>query len=159
MLAVIGCGNTNRSDDGVGSAVIETLRKHHLAEGTVLFDAGTDGMSVMYQARGLTGLIIVDAKVPEGNPGSIFAVPGNVLAKPPNASFNLHDFRWDHALHAGKQIYKDEFPEQIKVFLIEAQSLELGIGLSAPVTKAVDTVALQISEIAKTFVADREFSS
>ena len=101
----------------------------------------------------------LDAKVPEGNPGSIFAVPGNVLAKPPNASFNLHDFRWDHALHAGKQIYKDEFPEQIKVFLIEAQSLELGIGLSAPVTKAVDTVALQISEIAKTFVADREFSS
>jgi nitrogen fixation protein NifQ len=45
-------------------------------------------------------------------------------------SLNLHDFRWDHALHAGRMIYREAFPPCVKVLLIEAATLDFGLGLS-----------------------------
>ncbi|TIU76370.1 MAG: hydrogenase maturation protease, partial [Mesorhizobium sp.] len=58
MIIVIGCGNLNRQDDGVGVEVIRALRQRDLEGPEVkLLDAGTDGMSVMFAARGCTTLI------------------------------------------------------------------------------------------------------
>ena len=147
-LAIIGCGNPNRSDDGVGAAVIKKLREYSLPDHVQVYDAGTDGMSVMYSARGASHLIIVDAREPDGNPGAIYEVPGAVLAAPKTQSLNLHDFRWDHALYAGERIYGDAFPKDVKVFLIEAESLDLGLHLSKSVAQAADQVAKQIQALA-----------
>ena len=150
-LAVIGCGNPNRSDDGVGPEVIARLRKRPLPVGVALHDAGTDGMGVMYNAKGASHLIVVDARAPESEPGAIYDVPGELLEIPPQQSFNLHDFRWDHALYAGRKIYGVDFPVEVKVFLIEAERLDLGLGLSAPVAAAADRVAELIEELASAY--------
>ena len=147
-LAVIGCGNPNRSDDGAGPRVIELLRAEALPEDVALFDAGTDGMAVMYRARGADRLIIVDARRPEGSPGAVYDVPGAELEAPPPRSLNLHDFRWDHALHAGRKIYGAAFPQEVTVFRIEAESLDLGLGLSPPVEAAARQVAGRIAALA-----------
>ncbi|GAW34860.1 hydrogenase 2 maturation protease [Roseovarius sp. A-2] len=148
-VVVIGCGNPNRSDDGAGPHLIARMREHGVPEHTRIFDGGTDGMSVMYSARGATHLIIVDARVPDGNPGAIFEVPGEVLEAPPKQSLNLHDFRWDHALFAGRRIYGEDFPGDVSVFLIEAATLELGLGLSAAVSHATEAVETRIRELIK----------
>jgi hydrogenase maturation protease len=140
-VAVIGCGNPNRRDDGAGPRVVELLRQRSLPDHVGLYDAGTDGMAVMYRARGVASLVIVDARAPEGAPGAVYDVPGNVLEAMPPQSHNLHDFRWDHALYAGRRIYGEAFPDDIRVFLIEAESLDLGLGLSAPVEAAAHSVA------------------
>lgn len=145
--AIIGCGNPNRSDDGVGPHVIDILAQYSLPDHIGIFDAGTDGMSVLYRARGIKRLIIVDARVPEGNAGAVYEVPGEVLRAPPPQSLNLHDFRWDHALYAGRKIYEDDFPQDVNVFLIEAGSLDLGIGLSERVIEAAQTVAEKIYKL------------
>lgn len=150
-LAVIGCGNPNRRDDGVGPRVVELLRQRSLPASIALFDAGTDGMSVMYRARGTSRLIIVDARKPEGSPGAIYRVPGTFLEAPPPQSLNLHDFRWDHALYAGRRIYGDAFPAEVKVFLIEAASLDLGLELSPEVEQAAEEVADRIADLARAF--------
>lgn len=147
-LAVIGCGNPNRRDDGVGPQVIALLKEMGLPPEVGLFDAGTDGMAVMYKARGVARLIIIDARQPEGAPGTLYDVPGEVLQAPPPQSFNLHDFRWDHALYAGRRIYGDDFPTDVRVFLIEAESLELGLGLSPPVAQAAERLAEQVARLA-----------
>lgn len=144
-VAVIGCGNTNRCDDGVGARVVELLSQLPLPPTVTLFDSGTDGMAVMYRARGARRLVIIDARAPEGAPGSIYEVPGAVLAAPPPRSLNLHDFRWDHALYAGLRIYGDAFPSEVSVYLIEAATLELGLGLSPPVEAAARRVAARIA--------------
>jgi hydrogenase maturation protease len=153
-FAVIGCGNPNRRDDGAGPRVIEMLRQRELPAGMTVLDAGTDGMSVMYHARGAVHLVIVDARVPEGSPGAIFEVPGAALEQAPRQSFNLHDFRWDHALFAGRKIYGDKFPTDVTVFLIEAGSLELGLGLTAEIETAAATVADRIVELAGAALAE-----
>jgi len=148
MIAVIGCGNSVRQDDGAGPEVIRLLNLRELEGPQVkLLDAGTDGMSVMFAARGCTSLIIVDAASTGSEDGSIYEVPGAELERPYQAGLNLHDFRWDAALHAGRQIFRDAFPRDVTVLLIGASRLGFGIGLSDRVSAAATTVARRIEDM------------
>ncbi|MFT3729975.1 MAG: hydrogenase maturation protease [Hyphomicrobium sp.] len=163
MIAVIGCGNANRKDDAAGIEVIRLLRCQgdlRARDDVRLLDAGTDGMSVMYAARGCASLIIVDSSRTGSEPGSIFEVPGIELETQHVPSLNLHDFRWDHALFAGRQLYRDEFPSDVTVFLIEANDLGLGIGLSpevdAAATSVADRVAARLASFLPTNTAGAE---
>ena len=153
MIAVIGCGNPNRSDDGVGLEVIRILRQRadiHARADVKLLDAGTDGMAVMFAARGCTTLLIIDSCKSQSAPGAIFEVPGSEAQSQHEASLNLHGFRWDHALYAGRKIYREAFPADVTAFLIEAKNLELGCELSNEVRTAAivvaDKIAARISE-------------
>jgi hydrogenase maturation protease len=150
LLCVIGCGNSTRSDDGVGVYVAQRLRARLLEDpkpGVRVFDAGTGGMDVMFQARGARRLIIVDASRSGSEPGAIFKVPGAELASEPDAGFSLHDFRWQHALTAGRKIFGAEFPRDVSVYLIEAGSLDFGLELSASVLRSADRVIEEIHQI------------
>lgn len=146
-IAVIACGNPNRSDDGAGQEVLRLLRSQEygpLPENVGLLDAGTDGMSVMFVAKNCSTLIIIDACRTGAESGAIYEVPGAELEQEPKQSFNLHDFRWDHALFAGRKIYRNNFPEDVTVMLIEAEKLDFGIGISEKVAEAARKVARQI---------------
>ena len=150
MLVVIGCGNLNRSDDAVGARVVHRLRDHYgeaLAQDVRLFDAGTDGMEVMFQARGARRLIVVDASRSGAPAGSVFEVPGGELARDHAPTYTLHDFRWDHALAAGRRIFREQFPTDVRVLLIEAQTLGLGFELSAPVQAAAESVVAKLVQV------------
>jgi hydrogenase maturation protease len=133
LIAVIGCGNPNRSDDGVGIEVVRQLAPRAGPRLKVL-DAGTDGM-------------IVDACVTGAEPGALFEVPAEVVASPHHASYTLHDFRWDHALYAGRRMYGDAFPRDVSVLLVEARTLELGLGLSPEVSAAVPNAVARIERM------------
>jgi hydrogenase maturation protease len=140
VIVVIGCGNPNRLDDGAGVAVVRLLEARGAGRdvnNVRLLDTGTDGMAAMFAARGCRTLIVVDASRSGSEPGAIFEVPGSDLELRYQPSLNLHDFRWDHALFAGRRIFREAFPLDVTVLLIEAQSVGLGIGLSAPVSAAV----------------------
>ncbi len=143
MLTIIGCGNTNRSDDAVGVLVaqrlISALEEAPVA-GVRVFDAGTSGMDTMFQARGSDCLIIIDANISNSVPGTIFEVPGEELENTYDGGLSLHDFRWDHALYAGRRIFKDDYPKDVTVFLIEIVSTDLGFDISTPVEEAIDKV-------------------
>lgn len=129
--------------------MIAVLRNRQLPAAVRLFDVGTDGMAVIYKARGATHLVIVDARVPKGAPGSVYEVPGEVLAAPPARGAGLHEFRWDNAIYAGQRIYGDAFPAQVTVFLIEAETLALGLSLSPSVATAVERVADKVTTLAQ----------
>lgn len=157
MLTVIGCGNSNRSDDGVGVFVAQALLQRLRAQprdDVRVFDAGTGGMDVMFQARGATRLIVVDASTSGAPAGAIFEVPGTELERTHAPSLSLHDFRWDHALAAGRLIFREQFPRDVSVFLIEAQSLGLGLELSAPVQRAADQVIAKLAQTIDAYRAD-----
>jgi len=143
VLCIIGCGNSTRSDDGVGVYVAQALRavlQHNPQPDVRVFDAGTGGMDVMFQARGARRLIIVDASSSGSEAGAIFKIPGHELESEPDAGYSLHDFRWQHALTAGRRIFGADFPRDVTVFLIEAASLNFGLELSAPVASSADRV-------------------
>ncbi len=150
MIAVIACGNPNRSDDGAGLEVLRALRGSALAAQAPevqLLDAGTDGMAVMFAAKGCNALIVVDACRSGSEPGAIFEVPGSELQQSYEPTLNLHDFRWDHALHVGRVIFKEQFPDDVVVLLIEAESVNFGLDLSPRVSAAVGKVAKRIEAL------------
>jgi hydrogenase maturation protease len=92
-------------------------------------------------------LIIIDASSTGSEPGAVFKVPGKELEALPELSYNLHDFRWDHALAAGKKIFKEDFPEEVTVYLIEAENLGFGLELSPVVQHSADLVFEEIIAI------------
>lgn len=150
MLAVIGCGNSNRSDDGVGVFVAQSLQQRlrsNPRDDVRVFDAGTGGMEVMFQARGASKLIVVDASKSGSLAGAIFEVPGAELQREHAPSLSLHDFRWDHALAAGRKIFREQFPTDVSVLLIEAQSLDLGLELSTPGRAAAERVIAKLLRV------------
>lgn len=148
--AVIGCGNLNRSDDAAGVRVVQRLRQlvvqtcGALPLDLTLFDAGTAGMEVMFAARGVQDLVIVDACRSGAAPGSIYQVPAHELVNAPPQSYGLHDFRWDHALYAGQRIYGAAFPTAIQVWLMEVENTDLGLTLTPVMADAVETVAQRL---------------
>jgi hydrogenase maturation protease len=147
VLTIIGCGNLNRSDDGVGVVVAHKLGEYIRRTGRAdvsVFDAGTDGMGVMFRARGARRLVLVDASRSGAEAGAVFKVPGGELASDYEPAYSLHDFRWDHALYAGQRIFGTSFPSDVTVFLIEAGTLALGCELSAPVLAAAVRVTREI---------------
>ncbi len=149
MLVVIGCGNLNRSDDAAGVRVVHALREHFgesLPPDVRLFDAGTGGMEVMFKARGASALIIVDACRSGSDAGAVFRLPGTEIDGAHVPGYSLHDFRWDHAVHAGRRIFGVDFPADLTVYLIEAGSLQLGTEMTAPVNHAVELVCGRIAE-------------
>ncbi|MGB5595514.1 MAG: hydrogenase maturation protease [Crocosphaera sp.] len=149
MLTVIGCGNLNRCDDAVGVIIAQKLQeifKKNALSKVHIYDCGTAGMEVMFQARGSQKLIIVDACSTGSQPGTIYKVPGEELEALPEPSYSLHDFRWDHALAAGRKIFKDDFPDDVTVYLIEAENLGLGLEISPSLQPAVIQVITWIEQ-------------
>jgi hydrogenase maturation protease len=156
MIAIVGCGNANRSDDGAGLSVVRLLRERGLSTmGTPpdsfpevrLFDTGTDGMAVMFAARGADTLVVVDACRSGATPGAVFEVPGQNVAQAHPPSMNLHEFRWDHALYAGRRVLGGEFPSEVLVILIEARSLAFGVELSPEAHAGTLAAATRIEAI------------
>ncbi|NES99404.1 MAG: hydrogenase maturation protease [Sphaerospermopsis sp. SIO1G2] len=159
MLTIIGCGNLNRNDDAVGVIIAQRLQQY-LAQNPHpqirVFDCGTAGMEVMFQARESKKLIILDASCTDSEPGAIFKVPGKELEALPEHSYNLHDFRWDHALAAGKKIFLDDFPQDVTVYLIEAANLDFGLDLSPAVQHSAELVLAELISIINQNVTDEQ---
>jgi hydrogenase maturation protease len=87
--------------------------------------------------RGVERVILLDACVSGAAPGSLFRVPAEQVATtPPLTGINLHAFRWDHALAFAKWLLKEDYPQQIDVYLAEAAALEFGAPLSAEIEQA-----------------------
>ncbi|MBD2446023.1 hydrogenase maturation protease [Nostoc sp. FACHB-152] len=150
MLTIIGCGNLNRCDDAVGVIIAQRLQQY-LTENphpnVRVYDCGTAGMEVMFQARGSKQLVVIDASSTNSEAGAIFKVPGKELEALPEPSYNLHDFRWDNALAAGRKIFQGDFPEDVTVYLIEAANLGFGLELSPEVKHSADLVFEEVVAI------------
>lgn len=158
MIAIIGCGNLTRGDDGIGPEVIRRLaNRDFAADARVrLLDAGTDGMGVMFAARGCRTLVLIDACRSGAEPGAVFEVPGAELKQQYEPSMNLHDFRWEHALFAGQKIYGEQFPEDVTVFLVEAATLDFGVELSPHAQRGAAIAADRIAALVRSRCSPEE---
>jgi hydrogenase maturation protease len=147
---VIGCGNLLRGDDAVGPVLVRRLLDRGLPAGVEVADAGTSGMDVAFRMRGADRVVLVDAAVGGGVPGTLYRLSGDDVANlPPLEGLNLHSFRWDHALAFAKWLLKDEHPEVVDVYLVEAGGFELGAELTPAVDTATDRlVDLLLDELA-----------
>lgn len=137
----MGCGNLLRGDDAAGPVLVRLLAERELRPGIRLIDGGTAGMDVAFAMRGAKRVIVVDASHIGVEPGAVHRVPGSELEDLAPPEGNLHRFRWDQALGFAQWLLKDEYPEEVTVWLIEGEAFDIGAPLSDVVQTAVDRVA------------------
>ena len=140
-VLVVGCGNLLRGDDAAGPILVRLLAGRDLPSGVRLIDGGTAGMDIAFAMRAVPKVIIVDASRVGVAPGTVHRVPGSELVdlRPPEGT--LHSFRWDQALGFATWLLKDEYPEDITVYLVEGESFEPGAALTPAVQASVDRIA------------------
>lgn len=147
---IIGCGNILRGDDATGPVFIRRMWDRGLPDDVHCADGGTGGMDVAFQMRGVPHVILVDACQSGSEPGTLFQIPGNQVEQlPPVDGINLHAFRWDHAIAFGRWLLKDDYPENITVYLIEGAGFEVGESLSPAVDRAIDRLVNKVFEVLK----------
>lgn len=138
---IVGCGNLLRGDDAAGPVLIRLLADRQIPSGVRLIDGGTAGMDVAYAMRGSQRAILIDASNIGVEPGTVHRVPGEELRDLTPPEGNLHRFRWDQALGFAQWLLKDEFPDDVTVYLVEGKSFELGDALTPPVQASIERIA------------------
>lgn len=143
-IAIMGFGNPVRSDDAVGIYVIEKLQKLLKDNDDIsIFDMGTGAFEVLFGLQGHDKIILVDAVINTKEPiGSIFKVPANEVLRTPenNPLVFLHSIKWDQALSYAKKILREDYPEDVHVYLIAIRDTKMDINLSKTVQDAGDKV-------------------
>lgn len=150
QVVVIGCGSLLRGDDAVGPILVRHLWNEGVPADVTLVDGGTAGMDVAFKMRGARKVLIVDASATSTPdhvvaPGTTYRIPGEELEDLPAIDgLHMHQFRWDHALAFGRWLLADDYPDDITVFLIEAESTIPGAELTPKVDAAMRDVAARL---------------
>lgn len=146
----MGFGNPVRSDDAVGIYVIEQLHKKlGTSEDISIFDMGTAAFEVLFGLKGHDKIILVDAVLNSNEPvGTLFKVPAKEVLKAPQEDplVFLHGMKWDQALSYTKKILREEYPEDIQVYLVAIENTKLEVDLSDVVKDAGNKIVEHILE-------------
>jgi len=159
-LRIIGCGNFDRGDDAAG--VLVARRLHAL--GVENFGVETHGVempdleiieqsgesfSLMDCWIGCERVILVDTTAPSGTPGQIRVWNVNADRLPEDIfSCSTHAFGVREAVELARVMTR--LPQTLLVYGIEGKQFSFGAPLSPQVERAVETVAQQLLELART---------
>ena len=90
-VLILGVGNILFSDEGIGVRAVEYLREHAtFPDNVVLLDGGTLGMRLMDAIMDCDLLIVLDAVLGEGTPGSLYRLEGDQLRNSLSFKDSMH---------------------------------------------------------------------
>lgn len=142
-VLVIGIGNPDRADDGVGPAVARRLRGR-LPPGVSVLERGGDILALTEDWEGFSAVILVDAVAPITTPGRPHRLD---LAKNPlPVAFALgstHAFGLAETVELARSLAR--LPPFLVAYLIEGEQFGAGGPLSPPVATAVERAVEQIT--------------
>jgi hydrogenase maturation protease len=135
---VIGIGNPDRGDDGVGPLVVELLRERknrrlmfldHHGEGTALIEAW-DGSAAVF---------LVDAVRSGAALGAIHRIDARVRPVPVQIFHtSSHAFNVAEAIELARVL--NRLPPRLVVYGVEGRRFDVGAGMSPEVARATDDV-------------------
>ncbi|MFP4317157.1 MAG: HyaD/HybD family hydrogenase maturation endopeptidase [Desulfovibrionales bacterium] len=148
-ILVMGVGNILFTDEGIGVRVIEALEDaYEFSDNVTVFDGGTLGMRLMDPILHSDKLIVVDAVLGDGPPGSIYRLTGEDLRRSLAFKNSLHQTDLVDTL-----IYCEILGNRPDALIVgiepedyETMSVQLSETLSGKVPDMVDRV---LEEIAK----------
>jgi hydrogenase maturation protease len=141
-VLVIGIGNPDRGDDGVGLAAARRLRGQ-LPPGTNVIERGGDVVALLEYWEGSSSVILIDAVAPMTQPGRVhrFDLTKNPLPVA-FATPSTHAFGLAETVELARSLGR--LPDSVIAFLVEGEQFAAGAPLSPPVAKAVEPVVEQI---------------
>lgn len=145
---VIGVGNPDRGDDGVGPAVARAVRARVPAEVEVVAVAG-EPTSLLAAWEGADQAIVIDAVSTGAAPGTVLRHDAAEGPLPRRDACSTHGLGLEDAVALGRAL--GQLPRCLVVFGIEAASVTAGDPLSPAVTAALPAlVDLVLAELGVT---------
>ena len=143
-VQVVGLGNPDRGDDGVGLLVAE-LVGNCLPSRIPVQKLTGDLLSLLDIWRSVDAVILVDATCSQGKPGTIRRIDAgkNPL---PSRSFptSSHAFDLDQVIELARSL--GVMPEPLLVYGIEGSEFDLGVGMTHAVEAAAHLAAEQVAQ-------------
>jgi hydrogenase maturation protease len=152
LVLVVGIGNSDRGDDGVGPAVARRLRGR-VPPGVSVLERGGDALALIEDWEGVPSVIVVDAVAPITEPGRIHRL--DLTRNPLPVAFALpstHAFGLAETVELGRSLGR--LPKFVIAYLVEGAQFETGAPLSPAVAvaveEAVERIILALSAIPRT---------
>lgn len=149
-IVVLGIGNVLLKDEGVGVRVVEELtRRYVVPENVRCVDGGTQGLWLMATIQEADHLVVVDAILGKGEPGTLYRMEGPDLPTGLRVKQSAHDSDLMEALTLCS--FLENGPKSVVVLGIEPEDIQpLGLELTETVAARMDDlVALVVKELEK----------
>ena len=144
-VVVLGLGNPLMADEGIGVYLVERLTESAAAYPAVDFvDAGTGGLSILYQIEDRRKAVLIDCAFMDEPPGTIRRfTPEEVQSRKVLAHESLHEADLMQIIVLARQL--GQAPEEIVIFGIQPERVEPGMGLSRTLMEKIDEYVSAIS--------------
>ena len=154
-ILILGIGNVLLTDEGIGVRALKELeRKFTFPANVELLDGGTAGIELLRHIRNRDYLIIIDAMKCDQEPGTVVRVEGDDVPAAFRTRISPHQLGLSDLLAAA--MLTDELPENLVLYGVEPESIDIGLDLSdaveANVDKLVGAVADELRSIGCTLV-------
>jgi len=145
-IVVLGVGNILLKDEGVGvRAVEEFQRTYDVPENVQIVDGGTQGLWLMSTIQQTDRLIVVDAVLGDGEPGTLYRLERKDLPKGLRAKQSAHDSDLVEALNLCELL--EVGPESVVVIGIQPQDITpFGLDMTEKVAVRLPDLVLRIVE-------------
>lgn len=146
-INIIGIGNTLYTDEGVGVHIIPYLEEALTGFNNVeMIEGATDGMRLLEPVEEADYLIIIDA-INAGKPGGeLITIRQEEIPRYYGVKMSVHQVGFQEVLFAAD--LRGRLPEEMVMFGVQPDSLDLNIGLSDKVKeKLPELVASVVQQV------------
>jgi hydrogenase maturation protease len=141
-IVVIGVGNVFRSDDGLGIYAVRELRlrmqtaEHRLPQPIAFIEESGEATSLMRAWEGYRHVFIIDAVRSSKASGSVHVIDALSEAVPSHFfASSSHHLGIAEAIEMARKL--NRLPKTLKLYGIEGETMEAGVGLSEPVVRSM----------------------
>jgi hydrogenase maturation protease len=146
-IVVLGLGNVLRRDEGLGIRALQRLQERYaLSREVQLVDGGTLGLELLAYLEDARRLLVLDAALTEGPPGTLIRLAGDDVPAFLGMRSSPHEIGLADLL-AVLRLRGCE-PEEVIVLGMQPEVIELGWELSPTVSARLDLlVKMAVSEL------------
>jgi hydrogenase maturation protease len=147
-ILVLGLGNPDRGDDGVGAIIARSLAGR-LPLGIEIRSRGGDMLSLVEDWAGFDAVICVDAAAPVGAPGRIHRIDAMTGTLPRDLTpGSSHAFGLADAVELARVLRYA--PQSIVVYAVEGRCFDAGVAVTPEVAAAAATVTeMVVAEVGR----------
>jgi hydrogenase maturation protease len=136
-IVILGLGNLLRRDEGLGVRAVQRLQERYLIPDSVqVIDGGTFGLELLSFVEAADVLLVVDAMLTEGPPGTLARLAGEEVPAYCSIKTSPHEISIPDLLAVAT--LRGSVPRNVVVLGMPPGIIELGWELSEPVAAHLD---------------------
>lgn len=146
-ITILGIGNTLYTDEGVGVHILPMLQEmfgDRNDQELEIIEGATDGMRLLGPVEDTDYLIIIDAINAGKEPGTIISIKNDDIPAYFGIKMSIHQVGFQEVLFAAR--IRERLPEEMIMFGIQPESLELGVELTETVKSKLPHLASRIKD-------------